>query len=257
MVDAGDQLDSPDLRPSLRRFLLQLRAAPAFPLKQGGVFMVVIGGAIIFSGRIIAGNCLAYMKAMMRGSGGTTPLLVVAMAIAALALLGYMCLYVMAVVGACAKGDDRPPNWPDITSLDETVQGFLMLTGVLVICLGPALFLDKVFDSPPRWLYWSLFVAGAIASPMGLLAVSLHDTLSAMNPLLIAGGIVKCMPAYLACVWLFPAIYLLTTLADGFSLASLAVAVAMSYLLMLGGCVLGLLYRTHTRRLDWFPDAQL
>ena len=93
--------------------------------------------------------------------------------------------------------------------------------------------------------------------PMSLLAVSLFDSLKALNPFTIIGAIVKIPLRYLqGCVLFFLVYYVNTSLAgylDAIPVLGFVIRVFFSfYMTMVAMRILGLIYHANAQKLGWF-----
>jgi hypothetical protein len=168
-------------------------------------------------------------------------------------ILGYLAMYAMRNISASAGGDREPPGWPDITHVDDTVRPLLQMVGSGIICLGPfeAYHVYMLVEGRPfaPELSYGMLAAGLFYLPMGLLAVSLHDSLRGLNPLVVLPAIVRVLPAYLASLLTIAAACAVFILAG-----ALPGAILLVYWLMVVTHIIGLIYRGYATRLDWFGD---
>jgi hypothetical protein len=177
---------------------------------------------------------------------------------------GYMAMYLMEVIGSCAGGDDEPPDWPDLRDVDDTVRPLLLCIGALAIPLAPAgiyrlapvisgLLAGKAWWEPLSGVAWALLIAGAIYAPMGLLSVTMHQSLAAISPHKVLVAIVRVAPCYVVALTIMAVACIASAVAAMYlSFVPLAGQVLTLYLLLVEGRVLGLIYRTQARRLRWF-----
>lgn len=181
---------------------------------------------------------------------------------------GYLCAFMMKIIGSSAGGSDSLPDWPDVTSAwDDICKPLLLFVAAPVASFLPLIVYAIVrggFSVRTPW-FWALLGFGVFYLPMGLTAVALFESVVALNPVRILTGIVKALPAYLVVVALFIVVFCLGLAVQAGASArvplgplraplvgSFAARAASLYLLMVGMHLLGLLYQTHARRLGWF-----
>lgn len=175
---------------------------------------------------------------------------------------GYLAAYMIKILGASAAGDDRLPDWPEVT---DWWQDLVCPLGLLVATVA-ASFLPLIlyYVGHARARNWDpavmqgLIALGALYLPMALVSVALSQTVEALNPVRVVVGIVKTMPAYLLATAVLAGTYLFsgriqTHLAGSVPvLGSLAAGAVSLYATMVEMRILGLLYYTHRKRLGWF-----
>jgi hypothetical protein len=166
-----------------------------------------------------------------------------------------VCGYACKIIGESARGEDSPPDWPDVT---ESFGAVVMVLAAVLICLGPAggLWILRGYAATDR-LTWSILAVGLFFLPMVLLSLALHGSLAGLNPLRILPAIIRVLPAYLAMAVAFYAGVagsgLLTAWIDDFPVIGSIISAAVSlYFLMFEMHLLGLLYRIHEKRIGWF-----
>jgi len=236
-----------------RSIYAQLPEAFGYPFKN-------LGWAIIVAGAV----CFWVWKSMLAlpafGYFGIFKLLL------AIGMVGYLCAYMIKIIGSSATGRGEPPDWPDLTGLWEDIFRPLLLVIATVLFSFLPLIVRSVAAwwgashdaAPPRdSLYWLCLGWGLMYLPMGLIAVALFDSFMGLNPLVVIAGIVKTLPAYLFAVALFFMCYFvsgwLQELISGAVpvLGSLIAGAVALYFLMVEMHVLGLIYNTHAKRLGW------
>lgn len=187
-----------DTRPA--GFYSQLPGAFAYPFKGDGLFLLV-AGTIFFVIVNYARRFAAF--AGLFGMGGLVLLTVFA--------TGYMVAYMQAILKTSAMGEKNMPDWPDFTDFGTDILApFLQFLGTMLVCFGPTIALVFLvpWSDPMKWLYVLLaLVLGGAVFPMAFLAVTMFDTLGALNPLLIVPSILKVPLAYLVTLAMFGAIF--------------------------------------------------
>jgi len=243
----------PDTQPAVafagaekpRPFLARLPGAFVYPFRGLGWAMILIAGSLLW---------------LLPAATVVIPLPYLDKAVAAV-FWAYLSAYVFKVIGSCAKGEDAPPDWPDVMDLvGEILRPLLWVVAAAVVSFGPV----GVYLGRHSWelnfgdgLFWALLAWGVLYFPMGLLAVALHGSVGALNPFLVLRGIVKVGTGYLAVVvGFFAALassFLLRRFMSGVPVVGQFASGAVTvYFLMAAMRILGLLYQAHAKRLGWF-----
>lgn len=195
------------------------------------------------------------------------------------ALLLFFCWYFCECVRDSAFGGLRAPETiADPPGLGELFRvGFLWLIfwGPLIIyslCKYPPsrifvaiftlprgysandLFVDIIMNDRTLWLllFWAIYFF-----PMSLLAVSLFESFSALNPILIIGSIFSTFFRYFGIVLIFhiPVVVILASLIAfprlAFGLPGLTFRFASAYLLLVMAHLLGRFYYRNEKKLYW------
>lgn len=176
---------------------------------------------------------------------------------------GYVCAFLQRIVTSSAQGEERMPAWPDISDfLGDILSPFLLFIGSVGLCLGPgwamATFGDESMQAPGL----VIFIIGLLYLPMGFLGVSMHDSLWALNPMLVLPSIFRVPVQYLVtCIVLAAAVALSAfsgTLIDLFRIPVLSTMLASFvslYFLAVEMRLLGLLYWTNRDAFGWFRSG--
>jgi pSer/pThr/pTyr-binding forkhead associated (FHA) protein len=237
-------------------FFQTIPAAFGYPLKENGLNLLA-GGTLFLAALELVGSVGFGIIAVGLGIAST----------------GYLFLFMQAIITTSATGEDQPPSWPDWENWWETGVGpYLTMLGICVFCLGPGYLCLKFAPAGPaifsigsaqaggyKALAIPLFIAGALYLPMALLAVSMYDSLAALNPLLVVRSIFRVPGQYaLNCLVLAvlcgAAMALVAAIGRFVSLPfvpALAVKFLSLYSLMVAMRLLGLLYFTLGDRLGW------
>jgi hypothetical protein len=172
---------------------------------------------------------------------------------------GYFFAYMQSIINTTAQGDEEMPMWPDFDGWTSVAEPFWQLLAIVVVCLGPAWLYTRFASNVQLWLEATLWIGGLLYLPMSLLAVTIYDSLAALNPLLIVLSIVKVPLEYAATCVVFGLLYytlalasrqldeaiqsplLSTIVREFFSLYTLTVVMR----------VVGLLFYTKQERLGW------
>ena len=265
-----EQAGPPPLPSEPPGFYRALPRALKYPLTGKGVYLLAAGAVCLLLAELAAFWVSGMLAFSIIGLAVTIIIRVV--------ITGYLCAYMIAIVASVAGGDPEPPNWPDPTNLlEDVVLPFLYVLGALVIAYSPFIVYgvvqvaagrDTGYDAvrlllSPRGIGLSalqklLLLLPLLYAPMSLLSVALHDSFAGLNPALVLPAIIRASPAYLlACVAIIAAAflrYVLGRLLAGVPLLGEMLDTAVFlYFLMAGMFALGLVYRTHEKKLRWFP----
>ncbi len=115
---------------------------------------------------------------------------------------GYLYSFVQSIIMATGMGDKRGPEWPDFSEWwEDIVIPAFQFTFTNVVVFMPAMLCLALVPDEMKLLAIPLAVLGVIYLPMGMLAVSILDTVFALNPMLVVPSIVKVAKGYsIACV---------------------------------------------------------
>jgi len=233
-------------------FFASVPGAFVYPFKGMAGLIFLIGGAIMFA-------ALEFL-AMIRIGGGF---------FMRIGLLGYVFAYLQKIIHAAALGEDDPPGWPDTSEFvqDLLIPG-LQLLGTMAVSFGPMIGLsmwvglDIMGGGNPDPMKALLIVAagvfGVIYFPMAVLAVAMHDSIAAVNPILVLVSIIKVPLEYLLVlvvmgatigVWML-GLWLLPLLPIPLVVA-LASKLMTLYFLTVLMRLLGLMYYAKRHKLGW------
>ena len=177
---------------------------------------------------------------------------------------GYLIAYMQAVLTSSAVGEEKMPDWPEITDpLGDVVVPLLHTLGTLLASFLPALIVAAVFRSSQPATGALLLIAyglGFIYLPMAFMAVTMYSSIIAVNPLLVVPSIFRVRWAYLLTVALTLLILAVKWSGSGLLAKVAPVPVLFPvlgnffslYLLTVLMRMLGLLYRTKKAELGWF-----
>lgn len=168
-----------------KTFFQQLPSAFAYPFKSNGLILLICG-TILF--------------VLLDFVGRFSTLL-------AILAFGYLFLYMQRIVQYSAQGEAEMPGWPEISNWwDDILVPAFLLTATFLVSFGPAILMWIFLDVDPamKWtLGISLALFGCFYLPMALLAVSMYDSVFALNPLLIIPSMIRIPLEYLvACLML-------------------------------------------------------
>ncbi len=167
----------------------------------------------------------------------------------------YLGWYLAECVYDSAKGGTRAPavldmgNWGDLWS-----RVSYLLAVYILFAAPPALY--RVLTSRTDAIFWALLAWAVLFLPMGLLAMVIHDSVSALNPLFLLGSIWRVLGPYLGLLLGTGILAGLFWYVDDRRLAPAGVLRAFHALLGAYGSlvlahVLGRFYWRYRDRLDW------
>ncbi len=230
-----------------------LLGAFAYPLNGDGIFLL-LGGTLLYSLMDAASYISRY--ALMYG--------LIATLIMGVLGTGYLLSYLQSILTSSAAGDEKMPDWPEISDLmGEIVVPLLHTLGTLLASFLPALIIAAVFGSSHPAGAVLMLIAygfGFLYLPMAFLAVTMYSSIMAVNPLLVIPSIFRVRWAYLVTVALTMSV--LVAKWSGSVLLERLVSVPVIfpvlgnflslYLLTVLMRMLGLLYLTKKAELGWF-----
>ncbi len=173
----------------------------------------------------------------------------------------YLGWYLAECVYDSAKGGTRAPDVMDAdTSLGSLWSRVSYLLAVYLIYGLPVLIYVLImqrFDA----IFWALAAWAVLLFPMGLLAMVINDSVSALNPFFLVGsifrvflpylGLVACLIGMACLLILLPALFRPAPPAEAIGAFGLASLVLGAYGSFLFAHVLGRFYWRHRDRLDW------
>jgi hypothetical protein len=185
-------------------------------------------------------------------------------------VLGYTFAFMQKIIHAGAQGTDDPPGWPDISEFvqDLLVPG-LQLMGTFLVSFGPGIGLAawvgfRVLDGEPPdpvfgMLIFPLIFAGMIYFPMGVLAVAMHDSVLAGNPLVVIPAMFKAPLEYFVVLLLAALVigsrilgmFVFPLVIPVFALPNLLGMFLALYFLTVMMRLLGLMYYAKRDKLGW------
>ncbi len=174
-----------------KTFASQMAGAFAYPFKADGVILLVAGTIFyVVLGFVAARAAIVGLAVMFFGTG-------------------YLVSYYQRILLTSATGEAKMPDWPDFTNLGDFVSPVLQFIGTALFAFGPFIALNSFAPPDAAWRLWAIVAAiifGGLYFPMAFLAVTMADSLSALNPLIIIPAILKIPAAYLLLVFLTVAI---------------------------------------------------
>jgi hypothetical protein len=243
---AQDDLSRSDLYARrTRNFYKLLPGAVTYPLQGEGKFTVPLLAGLLWIGAIVAW-LLPWLLGWLAG----------------LLFLGFLCAYLIKVVGSSAQGGEELPGLPAVADIvSDAFYPLFLLGGAVLFCQFPAIALYL------GWGYgeWQVspYLIGVVSNiglvylPMSLISVSLYESASALHPLLVVRWIIRVPIQYLVtCVVLLCVLgateYLaLHLLVSAPILRSFLLSTLNLYALLVSMRILGLLYYANEGKLAW------
>jgi hypothetical protein len=239
--------------PQAQSFAGRLAGAFWYPFKGDGVILLASG--TIFYALINAASFFARFAGVF---GMAVILMMTAFGTA------YLICYLRRILTSSATGKEEMPDWPDASEfMDDILAPFLQFLGTVAVCFLPAVAVSLFVPRGNPWAGPALAAAvlyGCVCFPMAFLAVSVFDSVAAVNPLLVIPSILRIPLQYLLTVLLLGGVLALRWAGESFLgnllpfpiLASVIFGFAGLYLLTVEMRILGLLYLANKDRLGWF-----
>lgn len=168
-----------------KSFAGQIFGAFAYPFKADGVILLVAGTIFyVVLGFVAAHAAIVGLAIVLFGSG-------------------YLVSYYQRILLTSATGEVKMPDWPDFTNLGDFVSPVLQFIGTALFSFGPFIALNNFAPPDAAWRLWAIVAAiilGGLYFPMAFLAVTMADSLSALNPCIIIPSILKIPAEYLLMV---------------------------------------------------------
>ena len=235
----------PDAEPP-PPFAGQIKSAFGYPLQGDGLILLGAGAVFFFVLSVVAS--FAALVGL----------------ILSLAAAGYVVCYYQQILTTSATGRDTMPDWPDFTGLGDLISPITQFLGTLLFAFGPAIAINVLTSADQPWKPWVLMAAigaGCIYFPMGFMAVTMADSLAALNPLVIIPSMLKIPGAYLMAVVILAAV-VVNWIGNAFLPQVLPVPILPGvigefvglYLATVEMRILGLLYRSKEEELGWFAN---
>lgn len=220
-------------------FVRALGTVWRYPL-QGSGWVVLLSGALLYT-----------VLLWIIGFGGwVVPF--AALSVGGFAL-GYLWVFLLSIVTSTADGADELPDWPDASRFYEIAAPLGRFALAVALCTLPALAAWLLLDASAL-VFMVLLVLGLFYLPICIIALAIGGTARDLNPVVLLPAAVRCGPAYLAACGAL----LLVLLARSFAERALGDVPLLggafggllgTYFLAVQMRILGLLYRTHERRI--------
>jgi hypothetical protein len=179
------------------------------------------------------------------------------------AVTGYMISYFQRILVSSAGGEDRMPDWPDFTSFGDLASPIFQFVGTYALSFGPWIALEAFAPGDAPWKTAGVVIAllfGCLYFPIGFLAVSMADSLTALNPLVIVASIVRIFGSYVLAVVVLAATFVAGYFGGALLEQYLPIPILPGvlsqfvslYLIAVEMRILGLLYLHRKDDLRWF-----
>ena len=159
-----------------------------------------------------------------------------------LGIAGYLCAYMFSIIQTSAKGEKKPPDFPEIGNLlDDVIVPFFQVMFTALIS----------FIIPPL---------GIIYFPMALISVAIFNSVRGVDPRLVFPSLVRAPKEYLVAIFLFYLVIVISSVSQKLVAPLIPVAghflahFISLYFLMVEMNILGSFYYTQRRKLAWFRE---
>jgi DNA-directed RNA polymerase subunit RPC12/RpoP len=178
-------------------------------------------------------------------------------------LFAYLFHYLSDCVIAAAKDECYAPDisFGDVTTIGDLIRHLLLLFIAAFICISPLIIYGILLDLRYDLVFvvggtdiveWLFFGISVFFFPMFLLAVSMFDSVAALNPFLIIGSIASTFLPYCGVFVFFLIIGIImmriASIAPGWNIVSWGLDV---YLMFIAAYILGRFFRRYEDRLNW------
>jgi hypothetical protein len=189
-----------------------------------------------------------------------------------IAIIGYLYYYLSNCVIAAAKDERLAPDvsLDDPPAFLDLLHRFLLILGGTLLCFGPVVLYILYFyilpavrhfgvrhAEPLNWrddpVYWLLYGLGVFLYPMFMLAVSMFDSATALNPFLMVGSIFRTFLPYCGLAVIFCAIGLLINFISRLQPGGIPLLIwgLDIYFVFVAAYILGRFFRRYEDRLSW------
>jgi hypothetical protein len=250
--------------PPERSFFLRLPGAFVYPFRGSGWVTVLVGSVLLAMLGLMIGVLATGWRDLVFGYGY---LLFVILTVVLVFSSGYLCAFLIKMIRAAGAGGDEAPEWPELRGWwEDVLRPFLLAVATAAVSLAPVIAwvclagrLPGGRDDQNRAFlgFQALLVVSLLYLPMAVTAVALHNTVTALNPLLVIRAIIRLPLQYLvACLVLVGIAMLQIALEYAFTarpaLGWVLGGLVSFYLLTVEARVLGLMYHANREKLGWF-----
>ena len=234
-----------------KSFFQEIPGLWAYPFRGQGKFLILAFFLFMF----VLGFATQFLGALV----GILGILVLGPAILIGGLMVcYICTFLISIIGCSARGDRQMPDWPNFSHVDDLVRPLVLTIGTILLCFGPAMVYHLVMpleQGGSRIIWESLLGLGLFYLPMGLLTVTLYDSILAINPITVIGAIVKIPLDYSVVIILWFGLYELMALVALIPHVGPSVSGLLGfYAAIIAPHIVGLMYFANRKRLGWFED---
>ena len=240
-------------------FFASIPEAFLFPFKGSGIYLIISGG-VVFALLGFLSSVAMGMGLFLQFSGLVVNVIVI----------GYLFAFLQKVTQTAAMGSDEPVSWPELSDIgQDIIAPFFQLFATYVVSFGPALALVlwagiEDVSSGNADIYLMIlcgiaFVIGLVYFPMALLAVTMLDTVIALNPLVVVPAALRVRLEYLV---ILAGLGIIVVVRVGGAVATrfvyvpvlteLVISLVSLYLFTVQMRLLGLMYYARRNELGWF-----
>ena len=170
-------------------FWVRLPAVFVYPFKGSGLYIIIAGSIAFFIADALARH-LSFSY------------LIVLRFVIQFLILGYLSAYILKIVGASAKGEEVPPDFPDVRDFyDDIAMPLFLIIGTFAFCFALAFVFYLIMDRLALSII--ALVCGIFYFPMALTLVACNESLAALNPFLVLRTAFKIPLQYVAAVVFF------------------------------------------------------
>jgi len=167
--------------------------------------------------------------------------------------LYFLCYVVECIRDSAVGGIRAPETLANTPGLGDPLLKLFRLLACLLLFVGPAGYY-YVYCNGTDTIYWSLLAFGLFFLPMGLLAVTLFDSIRGLNPILIIGSIFSTFFQYCGLLLILAAVVLtvkaVRNIPFGKWLAFISVYIGI-YIVLVLAHLLGRFYWRYQEKLNW------
>ena len=235
----------------------QVKGSFKYPIAGDGLILIISGGLFFY----VFDTMLHMARYALFGCS--------AIIIVSIFVGGYLTAYLRRILTSTAIGEDRMPDWPDISDFwGDCGAPLWQLFATFIFCFLPPIAFTiyagtSQSEGDTSWYGWATLALGFFSClyfPMAFLAVAMYNTLAALNPLHIVPSILKVWRGYTLTIVLLGAVLAVRWFCQTYLPEILPVPILPGllysfiglYLLAVEMRILGLLYRTHKQELNWF-----
>lgn len=271
LPQASNILVEPD--PLNGSFYSQIGSSFTYPVRQGGLFLLVCG-TIFFAMLDFAAKIFSFSS----GFFFLWPMLTAASGI-------YMFAFMQSVITITSNGDRNRLSWLDSSSFDEGLfMPFLRFIAIWTFYLAPGLvgiFIEQPwfaialllmgvmpdlisgYDLGLPMVGLALSFMGLVCVPMAVLTVTLANSIRGLNPIVVLASIAKVPGQYTVTCLLFLVVLITSSGLDwilrmtGIPILPALIGYFISHFIFLYGLtvlmrLLGMLYRYNEKKFNWF-----
>jgi phage FluMu protein Com len=169
----------------------------------------------------------------------------------------YMIWYFAECVRDSAAGGIRAPEAFATADLSEMLSQALHISACYILFIGPVGFY-RLYIQKTDMIFWLLLTYAIVFSPMGLLAMVMFNSATALNPILLMGSIFSTFLQYCGLVLILAVVVLPTVAVSGMRpdtqvarILGFIVYPVQIYLALVIAHLLGRFYWRHQDRLNW------